>query len=230
MSDAAGRVRDWRPNADGWVPAARHVPSPNFDARPEGMAVDVVVLHNISLPPGQFGSDDIEAFFQNRLDATRHPFFETIRDVRVSAHFLIRRDGEPVQFVACTQRAWHAGQSDYCGRQRCNDFSIGIEIEGTDDQPFTPAQYETVAALVSPAGRLSDPGRRWSQRHCAGTQDRPRPPLRLEPLCETGRATAGDDAVPAGKVGFPGVSNRCAGPESSRRLPHSGAPIADLFP
>ncbi|MGX0937727.1 N-acetyl-anhydromuramoyl-L-alanine amidase [Cupriavidus metallidurans] len=149
MSDAAGRVRDWQPDADGWIPAARRVPSPNFDARPEGMAVDVVVLHNISLPPGQFGSDDIEAFFQNRLDATRHPFFETIRDVRVSAHFLIRRDGEPVQFVACTQRAWHAGQSDYCGRQRCNDFSIGIEIEGADDQPFTPAQYETVAALVS---------------------------------------------------------------------------------
>jgi len=149
MADAADRAHEYLPDADGWVPAARRVPSPNFDARPEGMPVDVVVLHNISLPPGQFGTGDIEAFFQNRLDVTRHPFFETIRDVRVSAHFLVTREGELVQFVGCTQRAWHAGQSDYRGRQRCNDFSIGIEIEGTDDQPFTLAQYDTVATLVN---------------------------------------------------------------------------------
>ena len=148
MADVTDQAHAYRPDADGWVPAARRVPSPNFDARPEGMPVDVVVLHNISLPPGQFGTGDIEAFFQNRLDASRHPFFETIRDVRVSAHFVVTRSGELVQFVACTQRAWHAGQSDYCGRQRCNDFSIGIEIEGTDDVPFTQAQYETVARLV----------------------------------------------------------------------------------
>ena len=148
MADPAA-ARAFVRDADGWVPAARRVPSPNFDARPEGMPLDVVVIHNISLPPGQFGTGDIEAFFQNRLDATRHPFFETIRDVRVSAHFLITREGELVQFVACTQRAWHAGQSDYCGRQRCNDFSIGIEIEGSDDLPFTPAQYHTAAALVA---------------------------------------------------------------------------------
>lgn len=146
MADVAA---DWLPDADGWVPAARHVPSPNFDARPDGMPVDVVVLHNISLPPGQFGTGDIEAFFQNRLDIARHPFFETIRDVRVSAHFLITREGELVQFVACTQRAWHAGQSAYCGRQRCNDFSIGIEIEGADDQPFTLGQYDTAARIVA---------------------------------------------------------------------------------
>lgn len=146
MADAP---RDYLPDADGWVPAARRVPSPNFDARPDGMPVDLVVLHNISLPPGRFGTGDIEAFFQNRLDITRDPFFETIRDVRVSAHFLIARTGELVQFVACTQRAWHAGQSDFCGRQRCNDFSVGIEIEGADDQPFTLAQYDTVAALVA---------------------------------------------------------------------------------
>lgn len=139
---------EFMPDADGWVPAARRVPSPNFDERPAGMPVDLVVLHNISLPPGQFGSGDVEAFFQNRLDASRHPFFETIRDVRVSAHFFVTRFGELVQFVACTQRAWHAGQSDFFGRQRCNDFSIGIEIEGCDDLPFTPAQYHTVAGLV----------------------------------------------------------------------------------
>lgn len=136
------------PNADGWVPAARHVPSPNYDARPADVPTDLVVIHNISLPPGQFGTGDIEAFFQNRLDIARDPFYEQIRDVRVSAHFLIARDGELVQFVACTQRAWHAGQSAFCGRQRCNDFSIGIEIEGTDDVPFTAAQYRTAAALV----------------------------------------------------------------------------------
>ena len=136
------------PDAEGWVPAARRVPSPNFDERPAGMPVDLVVLHNISLPPGQFGSGDIEAFFQNRLDPDRHPFFATIHQVQVSAHFLIRRDGELVQFVPCGKRAWHAGLSDFFGRGRCNDFSVGIEIEGADDQPFTAAQYATTATLV----------------------------------------------------------------------------------
>ncbi|AZG13378.1 1,6-anhydro-N-acetylmuramyl-L-alanine amidase AmpD [Cupriavidus pauculus] len=149
MPDTAGAPDAFLPDADGWVPAARRVLSPNHDARPDGEPVDVVVIHNISLPPGQFGTGDIEAFFQNRLDVARHPFFETIRDVRVSAHFLIARDGELVQFVPCRLRAWHAGQSDYCGRPRCNDFSIGIEIEGADDQPFTLAQYDTAAALVA---------------------------------------------------------------------------------
>ena len=136
------------PDAEGWVPAARRVPSPNFDDRPAGMPVDLVVLHNISLPPGQFGSGDIEAFFQNRLDPDRHPFFATIHQVQVSAHFLVRRDGELVQFVPCGKRAWHAGLSDFFGRGRCNDFSVGIEIEGADDQPFTAAQYATTATLV----------------------------------------------------------------------------------
>ncbi|WP_455284146.1 1,6-anhydro-N-acetylmuramyl-L-alanine amidase AmpD [Cupriavidus necator] len=142
------RSRRYLPDADGWVPAARRVPSPNFDERPPGTPVDLVVLHNISLPPGQFGSGDIEAFFQNRLDPDKHPFFATIHQVQVSAHFLVTRQGELVQFVPCTQRAWHAGQSDFFGRPRCNDFSIGIEIEGCDDLPFTPAQYDTVAELV----------------------------------------------------------------------------------
>lgn len=147
---------DFMPNADGWVPAARHAPSPNYDDRPADVPTDLVVIHNISLPPGQFGTGDIEAFFQNRLEISRDPFYEQIRDVRVSAHFLIARDGELVQFVACTQRAWHAGQSAFRDRQRCNDFSIGIEIEGTDDVPFTAAQYQTAAALVR-ALRLAYP-------------------------------------------------------------------------
>jgi AmpD protein len=138
----------FHPDPAGWVPAARRVPSPNFDARPAHMPVDLVVIHNISLPPGQFGSGDIEAFFQNRLDPSRHPFFATIHQVRVSAHFLVTREGELVQFVSCLDRAWHAGQSEFFGRPRCNDFSIGIEIEGSDDQPFALAQYHTTSALV----------------------------------------------------------------------------------
>lgn len=188
MADAARA--DYMPDADGWVPVARRVPSPNFDARPVDAPMDLVVIHNISLPPGQFGTGDIEAFFQNRLDTARHPFFEEIRDVRVSAHFLIARTGELVQFVACTQRAWHAGQSDFCGRQRCNDFSIGIEIEGTDDQPFTLAQYDTAAALVAALrvaypiaalaghsdiapGRKSDPGPHFDWSRLASLADIP---------------------------------------------------------
>ncbi|CAG9176690.1 1,6-anhydro-N-acetylmuramyl-L-alanine amidase AmpD [Cupriavidus respiraculi] len=132
----------------GWVDTARRVPSPNFDTRPPGLPVDLVVVHNISLPPGQFGSGDVEAFFQNRLDPARHPFYATIADLRVSAHFLVLRSGELVQFVSCLDRAWHAGQSAFLGRERCNDFSIGIEIEGSDDLPFEPAQYGTAGALV----------------------------------------------------------------------------------
>lgn len=142
------RGPDYTPDATGWVGAARRVQSPNFDERPAGMPVDLLVLHNISLPPGQFGSGDIEAFFQNRLDPDRHPFFATIHQVQVSAHFLVTREGELIQFVSCAQRAWHAGLSDFFGRARCNDFSIGIEIEGCDDLPFTSAQYDTVAGLV----------------------------------------------------------------------------------
>jgi AmpD protein len=149
MPDSATAPRaDYLPDAAGWIPAARRVPSPNFDPRPPGMPVDLLVMHNISLPPGQFGSGDIEAFFQNRLDWSRHPFYEEIRGVEVSAHFLVTREGELVQFVSCADRAWHAGLSDFFGRNRCNDFSIGIEMEGTDDLAFTLAQYDTAASLV----------------------------------------------------------------------------------
>ncbi|MEO6747800.1 MAG: 1,6-anhydro-N-acetylmuramyl-L-alanine amidase AmpD, partial [Caldimonas sp.] len=113
----------WR---DGWLRRARSVPSPNFGPRPAGLGVDLVVLHSISLPPGEYGGDAIERLFTNRLDWSAHPYFETIRDMAVSAHFLIRRDGELVQFVSADERAWHAGASQWNGREGCNDFSIGI--------------------------------------------------------------------------------------------------------
>ncbi|GAB3627222.1 N-acetyl-anhydromuranmyl-L-alanine amidase [Pandoraea terrae] len=133
---------------DGWVVQAERIASPNFDARPEGMPVDLLVVHNISLPPGQFGGGEIARFFCNRLDHDAHPFFDEIRGVQVSAHFLVCRDGVLQQFVSCDARAWHAGASAFLGRTRCNDFSIGVELEGSDDTPFEAAQYATLAALT----------------------------------------------------------------------------------
>lgn len=138
-----------RVGADGWVDAARRVPSPNFDARPAATAIRLVVVHAISLPPGEFGGTFIEDFFCNRLDSARHPYFESIRELRVAAHFLIRRDGELLQFVSCDSRAWHAGVSTWKGVQRCNDFSIGIELEGCDDSPFEALQYKGLNDLLA---------------------------------------------------------------------------------
>lgn len=137
-----------RVDAAGWLDGVRHVPSPNFDARPDGMVIDTLVIHNISLPPGEFGGPCVEAFFTNQLDTTLHPFFEQIRDVHVSSHVFIRRDGEIVQFVAFTQRAWHAGESWFDGRTRCNDFSIGIELEGADTAPYDDRQYAALVAVT----------------------------------------------------------------------------------
>ena len=122
----------------------RHVVSPNFNPRPESASVRLIVLHNISLPPAQFGGGYIEQFFQNRLDASIHPYFQTIHSLKVSAHLLILRTGEIIQLVSFNDRAWHAGRSSYLGVPECNDYSIGIELEGTDDQPFTEAQYIAV--------------------------------------------------------------------------------------
>jgi AmpD protein len=135
-------------DADGWCVAAQRLPSPNCDARADGMAVDLLVIHNISLPPGEFGTHYIEDLFCNRLDYEAHPYFDQLRALRVSAHFLIRRDGSLLQFVATGQRAWHAGVSRFGERERCNDFSIGIEMEGTDAVAFDAAQYATLAALT----------------------------------------------------------------------------------
>ncbi|MGV6858200.1 MAG: 1,6-anhydro-N-acetylmuramyl-L-alanine amidase AmpD [bacterium] len=133
----------------GWLEKVRVAPSPNCDAFPTGSELELLVIHNISLPPGEFGGDAIEALFQNRLDPAGHPYFEEIAGLKVSAHALIRRDGEVVQFVPFNQRAWHAGVSSYCGRERCNDFSLGIEMEGTDESPYTDAQYLALEAVTA---------------------------------------------------------------------------------
>jgi N-acetyl-anhydromuramoyl-L-alanine amidase len=136
-------------DAEGLADGADYIPSPNKDERPAGMAVELLVIHNISLPPGVFGGDAVIDLFLNRLDPRAHPYYETIAGLRVSAHFFIRRDGALLQFVPCTRRAWHAGQSSWRGRERCNDFSVGIELEGTDDLAFSDAQYERLAALAT---------------------------------------------------------------------------------
>jgi AmpD protein len=168
---------------DGLLEGARFVPSPNFDERPAGVDISLLLLHSISLPPGQFGGDAIERLFTNCLDPGAHPYFSEICELRVSSHFLVRRDGALVQFVPIHARAWHAGASRWRGRERCNDFSIGIELEGTDDGPFTPEQYERLAALASllrralplrdvaahsevAPGRKSDPGAGFDWDRC----------------------------------------------------------------
>lgn len=135
--------------ADGWLSGVRRVASPNCDRRPEGAAIELVVIHAISLPPGEFGGESVEEFFTNRLDARRHPYFHEIAGRRVSAHFFIRRDGEVIQFVSCLERAWHAGVSCWRGRDRCNDFSIGVELEGDDDTRFAAEQYSALQRLLS---------------------------------------------------------------------------------
>lgn len=132
----------------GLLAEALYLPSPNCDDRPADAAIDLLVIHNISLPPGEFGGDAIADLFLNRLDPQAHPYYAGIAGLRVSSHFLIRRDGALLQFVPCLKRAWHAGQSQWCGRERCNDFSVGIELEGTDDVPFSDAQYECLFALA----------------------------------------------------------------------------------
>ena len=132
----------------GLIDLVRQCPSPNCDERPADAAPELLVLHGISLPPGEFGGPEIEQLFTNRLDWDAHPYFQQIRGLEVSAHMLIRRDGEVVQFVPLTKRAWHAGESMFRGRSCCNDFSIGIELEGEDETPYTDAQYTTLAAVV----------------------------------------------------------------------------------
>lgn len=123
-------------------------PSPHFDERPAGMAIDMVVVHGISLPPGQFGSNDVEALFCGTLDCDTHPAFDSLKTMKVSSHLLIKRTGEMIQFVPFLKRAWHAGESSFQGKTRCNDFSIGIELEGTDVIPYEAIQYERLAQVI----------------------------------------------------------------------------------
>lgn len=168
---------------EGLVDGVRYIPSPNYDDRPTGAAIELVVIHAISLPPGEFGGPGIVELFTNRLDPTAHPFYASIALLKVSAHFLIRRDGELMQFVPCTKRAWHAGASAWRGRSCCNDFSVGVELEGTDDDGYEDAQYERLAMLtralsrrypicelvghcdVAP-GRKTDPGPNFNWARC----------------------------------------------------------------
>ena len=133
---------------NGVISPARQCPSPNCDARPDGARPEIVIVHGISLPPGEFGGPEIEALFTNTLDFDAHPYFREIRGLEVSAHLLIRRDGELVQFVPFTERAWHAGESCFRGRSRCNDFSIGIELEGEDETAYDDRQYDALQAVL----------------------------------------------------------------------------------
>lgn len=133
---------------EGWCASAVRQCSPNFDARPQEADVSLLVIHNISLPPGQFGGPFVPDLFLNRLDCDVDPYFDRLRELRVSAHFLIDRHGMLTQFVSTRDRAWHAGVSSHNGRVRCNDFSIGVELEGTDDLPFADVQYERLASLA----------------------------------------------------------------------------------
>ncbi len=168
-----------------WVVGARRVLSPNCDSRPEGSDISLIVVHGISLPPGEYGGCWIDDLFTNRLDAAAHPYFADIADLEVSSHVLIRRDGELVQYVPFTQRAWHAGLSSYRGREACNDFAVGIELEGQDEQAYEAVQYQRLAELITalrahfPAigeeavvghcdiapGRKSDPGPAFDWTH-----------------------------------------------------------------
>ncbi len=135
-------------DADGWLPAVRQLRSPHVDARPDGVTIDLLVIHHISLPPGQFGGDAIERLFMGTLDPDGHASFAPLAGVRVSAHFLIQRNGTITQFAACGARAWHAGQSRFLERERCNDFSIGVELEGTGEIPYSAHQYSVLVRLI----------------------------------------------------------------------------------
>jgi len=134
-------------DARGLLSGCEYIPSPNCDDRPAG-AIGLLVIHNISLPPDEFGGDGVQRFFTNTLDAAAHPYYPTIAGLKVSAHFFLRRDGHIIQFVPCLQRAWHAGESCWQGTNRCNDFSLGIELEGSDTVPFTDAQYVALIGLT----------------------------------------------------------------------------------
>jgi N-acetyl-anhydromuramoyl-L-alanine amidase len=179
---------------DGWWRGALRRESPNFGPRPEGVAASLVIVHSISLPPGEYGGDAVQQLFTNQLDCDAHPYYERLRGLRVSAHFFVRRDGQALQFVSCDQRAWHAGDSMWRGRENCNDWSIGIELEGLEGQIFEAAQYQSLARLVRvlsrhyrlddmvghehvAPGRKADPGAGFDWPYFARVLRRRRPRL-----------------------------------------------------
>lgn len=152
-------------DASGLANAAQWIASPNHDARPPSTIVDMIVIHNISLPPQQYGGQGIMQLFTNQLDPQAHPYYAEIAHLKVSSHFLIRRTGELIQFVSCEQRAWHAGRSQWQGRERCNDFSIGIELEGSDIDAFEHPQYATLKSLINALQK------RYAIQHIVGHSD-----------------------------------------------------------
>lgn len=179
-----------RVGANGWIEGVRRISSENCDTRPDGVPIELLVLHNISLPPGRFGGGGIERLFCNRLDPRSHAFLELLSGLRVSAHFVVERDGRITQFVGCGGRAWHAGSSEFEGRTGCNDFSIGVELEGTDFAVFEAVQYDALARLTGAlraalplravrghshiaAGRKTDPGPLFDWRRFAAQADLP---------------------------------------------------------
>lgn len=185
-------------DSHGIASPCRQAPSPNFDARPVQLPIALIVIHNISLPPGQYGGEGILQLFSNQLDPAEHPYYAQIAHLKVSSHFVIRRDGELIQCVPCTQRAWHAGVSNWQGRERCNDFSVGIELEGSDFEAFEAAQYDTLNTLIEALrlrypiqgitghaqiapGRKTDPGPYfdWAKINSAGV------PLYTESVSES---------------------------------------------
>lgn len=135
-------------NAAGYLESATQIASPNFDARPENTTIDLIVIHNISLPPNTYAGAGVMQLFTNQLDPNEHPYYAEIHTRKVSSHFFIRRDGELIQFVSCLHRAWHAGVSNWQSHERCNDFSVGIELEGSDFEAFEPVQYKTLKLLI----------------------------------------------------------------------------------
>jgi AmpD protein len=172
--------------ADGWCRAASRYDSPNFDARPAGAEVELLVVHNISLPAGRFGGPHIADLFTNRVDFAADPSFADLRGLTVSAHFLVRRDGRVLQFVSCNERAWHAGVSRFGGREQCNDFSVGIEMEGSDFVAFSPAQYESLAALtVALAARYPLSAVQGHEHVAPGRKTDPGPFFAWEKFAET---------------------------------------------
>ncbi len=173
---------------DGWVRDVCRILSPNCDARPDDASIELIVIHNISLPPGEFGGNGVIELFTNRLEPAAHPYYAGIHQLRVSAHFFIRRDGTLIQFVPCDLRAWHAGASNWRERERCNDFSIGIELEGCDEQAFDDAQYDMLNILLAALrqtypirdiaghsdiapGRKTDPGPHFDWSRISRLQD-----------------------------------------------------------
>ncbi|MYZ51335.1 1,6-anhydro-N-acetylmuramyl-L-alanine amidase AmpD [Malikia spinosa] len=220
-AEAETEPAGWR---DGWLEHARAVPSPNYGPRPNGARIDLLVLHSISLPPGQYGGPEIEQLFGNRLDWDAHPYFAGLRGLEVSSHFLIRRDGALLQFVSCNDRAWHAGRSCWRGRENCNDDSIGIELEGLEGLHFEPAQYRTLADLcqalarrypiahvaghehIAP-GRKLDPGPGFDW---AWLRQATRWPEQRFPLATAGQQNPAVSGADPGKTGAPGPDSDAA--------------------